>query len=198
MVKEMPPRQEGVLEPALDALRIASDLLAREIITKDTIFSGFGGAYEVLYQGPGGFERVDDVMHALARINLKTMEIGHYSHPLRQWYEGDQLCVASASSPDIHRQGVEFGRFEIPDILGQPSPSTRTVDTLATAPKYFCIHYIFETEGRFLPSTIVMRGDAIEQNFTLSLNGRELTFVPTAAYTALIREKAEHLRDQIR
>ena len=197
MVNEMPAREEGGLEPAMDALRIASDLLAREIVTKDTIISGFGGAYEVLYQGPGGFERVNDVMYALARVNLKTMDIGHYSHALRQWYEGNQLCIASTSNPVAHRQGVESMRFEIPDILGQPSHSTRTIDTLTTAPQYLCIHYMFETEGRFLPSTMIMRGDAIEQNFTLSLSGRELTFEPTAAYMASVRERAEQMRNQM-
>ena len=59
-------------------------------------------------------------------------------------------------------------------------------------PKYFCIHYMFETEGKFLPSTMIMRGDV-----TLSLNGQELTFEPTAAYTASIREAAEHMRNRM-
>jgi hypothetical protein len=92
MVNEMQPREDEALSPAMDALRIANDLLAREIVTKDTIWNGFSGAYEVLYQGPKGFERVDDVMHAFASVNLNTMEIGHYPHALRQWYEGDNYA----------------------------------------------------------------------------------------------------------
>jgi hypothetical protein len=58
------------------------------------------------------------------------------------------------------------------------------------------MHHIFQSGDRYLPSTMVMRGDAIEQNFTLSCNGRELTFEPTPAYTALVREQAEQMRDQ--
>lgn len=88
-------------------------------------------------------------------------------------------------------------RFEVPDILGQRRQSSRTAEALAMRPEYLCIHHIFETEGRFLPSTMVMRADAIEQNFTLSCNRRELTFEPTAVYTAMVREQAGRMRDQI-
>jgi hypothetical protein len=169
--------------------------MVREVVTGEPIHAQFGGAYEVLYRGPNGFERVDEVMHmfALVKVLPNDTEIYHYPHATRQWYEGDQLCIASFSTRKVHQQGIEFRVFAIPGVLGQKTPSTRTLASLELRPNYLCIHHIFEIEGANFPSVMTLRGEAFDQMFKLSKAGDELTFEATEAYRTLVREQAVRL-----
>src|ERR1019366_8070192 len=97
MMEELIPREDDTVAPDIDGLKIANDFMAREGVTGEPIHAKFGGAYEVLYRGPKGFEPVDEVMHifALAKVLPTDIEILHYPHVTRQWYEGDQLVIGS-------------------------------------------------------------------------------------------------------
>jgi hypothetical protein len=115
MVDVMRPEESP---PDLAGLRIVNDLTAREIVTGEPLRLAFGGAYEVLYLSPNGFERVDDVMHAFALVKVSTnIDVSHYSFVMRQWYENDQLCVFSQVTETGASQGLESAGFAIPSIL---------------------------------------------------------------------------------
>ena len=191
-MEDMTPREDATLAPDIDGLRIANDFMAQEGVTGEPIREKFGGAYEVLYCGPKGFERVDEVMHvfALARVLQTDIEILHYPHVTRQWYESDQLVIASFSTPHAHQQGLEFMAFAIPSVLGQKAPTARTIASLASRPNYMCIHHLFEIEGEHVPSTMVLRGDAIDQMFKLSQVGDRLVFEATDDYRARVQMQA--------
>jgi hypothetical protein len=195
MMEEMIPREDDTVAPDIDGLQIANDFMAREVVTGEPIHAKFGGAYEVLYRGLKWFERVDDVVHifALAKVLPTSIEISHYSHATRQWYEGEQLCVASFSTPQAYQQGMEFKVFEIPSVLGQETPSTRTLASLALRPNYMCIHHIFEIEDKSFPSGMILRGEAIDLMFKLSHVGDKLVFEATDAYRTLVQEKAARI-----
>jgi hypothetical protein len=197
VVDQMPPRTGNALAPDMDGLRIASDLMAKEIVTGEPIHAQFGGLYEVLYQCPSGFMRVDDVMHFFVSANvLQTgIDILHHPHPTRQWYEDDQLCVASLSTPDAHQQGVRTMTFGIPSVLEKKQiPVTRTFESLATRPNYMCVHHIFEIDGRRVPIVLTMRGDAIDQMFSMSWSGEEIVIEYTGAYRRLMLDQAALIR----
>ena len=54
----------------LDGLRIANNFMMQEVETGEPTRTAFGGAYEVLYRGPAGFERVDDVLHCFVAARV--------------------------------------------------------------------------------------------------------------------------------
>jgi hypothetical protein len=199
MMEEMIPEEDDVVAPDIDGLRIANDFMARELVTGEPIQAQFGGCYEVLYRGPKGFDQVDEVMHifALAKVLPTDIEILHYQHVTRQWYEGDQLVIASLSTPHAHQQGMEFKAFAIPSVLGQKTPSTRTVASLALRPNYMCIHHLFEIEGEHFPSTMTLRGEAIDRMFKLSQVGDELVFEATDDYRTLIQTQAARISKSV-
>jgi hypothetical protein len=193
MIEDMTPRRDdATVAPDIDGLRIANDFMAREGVTGEPIREKFGGAYEVLYCGPKGFGRVDEVMHvfAFAKVLQPDIEILHYPHVTRQWYEVDRLVIAFFSTPHAHQQGLEFKAFAIPSVLGQKAPSTRTIASLASRPNYMCIHHLFEIEGEHFPSTMVLRGEAIDQMFKLSQVGDGLVFEATDDYRARVQMQA--------
>jgi hypothetical protein len=197
MASAMTPRTDDVVAPDVDGLRIANDLMAREVVTGETLRSHFGASYEVLYRGPSGYERVDDVMHffALAKVSssFDNIEIQHYPHATRQWYEGDQLYVASFSTPDAERQGLGFQGFAIPSVLDEPREPIRTVESFANRPNYLCAHHIFDIAGKRYPSVLTMRGDAIDQHFTIAQRGNEIRIDHTVSYAALLHEQARKI-----
>jgi hypothetical protein len=196
MVDRAIPREDSDPLADIDGLRIANDFMMREIVTGEPTQAAFGAAYEVLYRGPTGFERVDDVLHcfASAKVYSDRIEITHYPHVTRQWYEGNQLCIASLSTPEVHQQGIEFMAFAIPSIIGPVTgESVRTLESLAERPNYMCVHHLFEIEGQWIPSVLTMRGEAIDQMFKLSRMDEMLTFEHTYAYTELLHKQAAQL-----
>lgn len=199
LMEEMTPRPECTVRPDVDGLRIASEFMAREILTSEPIEFQFGGAYEVLYCGQKGFERLDEVMHIFALVTVldSTYEISHYSHATRQWYEGDQLYIVSYSTPSAHQQGMELKGFAIPDILGHKVPSARTVESLSVRPNYMCIHHIFEANGGCTASVMTIPSDAIDRMFRFSQKGEELVLEATDQYQALVAKHVEWLRSGI-
>lgn len=200
MMDQMTPNEAGRLAPDFDGLRISSELLAQEIATGAPFHSLFGGAYEVLYRGLNGFERVDDVLYifALAKVVPDAIVISHYHHVIRQWYEDDQLCVASMSSPEAHRQGVEFRGFAIPSVLGtKTTQSIRTLESLAERPKYMCVFHVLEIEGETISFVMTSKGDAIDQMFQISREGGMLVWNATNAYTELLFETAARARVEL-
>jgi hypothetical protein len=131
---QMSARTEA--RPDIDGLCIANDLMAQEIVTGATLKAEFGGAYEIFYHGQRGFERIDDIIHyfILAKVESDTIHILHYSNGIRQWYEGNQLYVASFATLVGNEQGIGFKLFPIPSILEEPRDPMRRVDSLVTRP----------------------------------------------------------------
>jgi hypothetical protein len=199
MVDRMKPSERGEVAPDMDGLRVANDLMAREINTGEPLHAQFGGSYEVLYRGPNGFERVDDALHvfALAKVQEHNIEISHYPHAMRQWYEGNQLCVASFSTPEVSGQGLGYRAFAIPAVLDDARGISRSIDSFATRPQYMCVHHLFDFAGRQVPSTMTMRADAIDQHFKLVREDTELRFDFTDAYAKLLHEQAALARQTL-
>lgn len=167
--------------------------MAREAVTGEPVQASFGGAYEVLYLGQKGFERVDDVMHFFTTVNVTTKNIDISMSPIhtRQWYEGDQMLIASFSTPEAHQQGLEFKAFGIPSVLKEMAGSIRTYEWLVSQPKYLCIHHLFKIEGRRFPSVMTIRGTAIDEMFRISRTENKWKFEPTDAYKERVRLQAQ-------
>jgi hypothetical protein len=200
MVDRAAPRSDSHPTADMDGLRIANDFMMREVETGEPIRAAFGAAYEVLYRGPTGFERVDDVLHCFvaARVYSDRIEITHHPHVTRQWYESDQLCIASLSTPEVHQQGMEFMAFAIPSITKpETGKSVRTLEGLAERPNYMCINHIFEIEGRKVPSVMTMRGDAIDRFFRMSWESNTLTFEYMPAYAESLHDQAMRARAEL-
>jgi hypothetical protein len=133
-------REGDTVTPDLTALWLASDLMAREITAGQTIYSGFGAGYEVLYRDVHGFKRIDDIVHVFTRIetdNFDKLGFALYPHLIRQWYEEDRLYIASLSLTEEAQQGLGSRGFIIPSILGEESLPTRPTEDLATRPNYW-------------------------------------------------------------
>jgi hypothetical protein len=191
-VDRMSPREDDTVAPDLDGLHIANDLLAHEVSTFETLHAAFGAAYEVLYRGANGFERVDDAMHFVTRAKIckNATELSHHPRALRQWYEGDELYVASFST-DAHQHMVVH---PVLDVLGEPNQHKRTVESLATRPNYICIRHLFEFEGKQVPSSCVLKGEMIDRYFELSWDGSGVIFCYTAVYQAFLDEQATRVK----
>jgi hypothetical protein len=164
--------------------------MAREIAIGDPVRLGFGGAYEVLYLGSNGFERVDDVMHVWATIS-STYEISLYPHATRQWYENDQLYVSSQGDVSVHKQGLRDLIFCIPSLLDERShrPSRNPeFFALNPRPKYFCIHNRVEMDGRRRAASLTMRGDSIDQFLDISVDAGRISYSLKEYYRTTLRE----------
>ena len=199
MVADMEAPEGEEIVADIDGLRIANDMMAREIATGETWRSAFGAGYEVLYRGTVGFERVDDVLHifSLVQVSDADVEILYYPHALRQWYEGDQLCMGSFVTPHAAQQGLEYRAFAIPSIYEEPKEPSRSLDTLAERPNYMCIHHLFDVAGKEIPTTLIMRGSAIDDFLIMSRPNFGLQFEPTQKYRDLLRKKAAEITRQL-
>ena len=198
MVDRAAPRSDSNPAADMDGLRIANDFMMLEVETGEPTRAAFGAAYEVLYRGPTGFERVDDVLHCFVKVYLDGINFIHHPHVTRQWYKGDQLCIASLSTPEAHQQGIEFMAFAIPHIMRRAtSKSVRTLKSLAERPNYMCVNHIFEFEGRKKSSVMTGRGEAIDRLFKLSCVGDILTFEYTTAYAEVLHELAARARAEL-
>ena len=196
MVDVMRPEEES--PPDVAGLRILNDLTAREIVTGEPLRAAFGGAYEVLYLSPNGFERVDDVMHAFALVKVSTnIDVSHYSFVMRQWYENDQLCVFSQVTETGGSQGLESAGFAIPSILGIKQKSIKTVEFLATRPQYLSIHHLFEIDEKTVPSPLILKGDSIDEFFNFGGDGRRISFEPKDIYYKCLRKKAAEIQNSL-
>jgi hypothetical protein len=197
MANQMLP-SDGVVPPELEALRIANDFMAQEMITGAPVRALFGGAYEILYHaGDEGFNRVDDVMHIFRVVRVLSedkIEIHQGPHVTRQWYDGSQLCVASLSSPiAVEQQLVSVG-FPVADILEEPKSFTRSVEALSVPPKYMSIHHIFDFGEKQVPCSMTIKGpDTIDQLFKLTGDGSAARLEHTVEYETKVREMAKRL-----
>jgi hypothetical protein len=183
---------EGDESPDLTALRLTNDLLTKEISTGETIDSNFGAAYEMLYRGVRGFERVDDLMQFFSQItvdNKGNFKVSHYPHPTRQWYEEDRLYIASLSSTDAAREGLSSKGFVVPSVLGEEVQPIRPGADFATRPKYLCVHQQFQFQARIIPSTSTFRGDVIDRYLKLFWEGSTIRYEFTPEYIEMLREK---------
>jgi hypothetical protein len=199
MATQMLP-SEGVIPPELEALRIANELMAQEIVTGAPVRASFGGAYEILYAGEEGFERVDDVIHIFRLVKVWSsdkIEIHQGPHVARQWYGGDQLCIASLSNPEAEQQQLGSRGFSVPSILEEPMPFTRSVESLAMPPKYMCIHHLFDLGEKWISCPMTLRGpDAIDQHFKLTSDGSEARLEHTVEYETSVVQMAKQLADR--
>ena len=198
VVGAMRPSESAITPPDIAGLRIVNDLAAREIVTGEPRRFAFGGAYEVLYRGPNGFERVDDVMHAFALVKVSTnIDVSHYSFVMRQWYENDQFCIFSQVTETGGGQGLESAGFAIPSILGIKRQSVKTVAFLATRPRYLSMHHLFEIDGGAVPSTLTLKADSIEEFFTFGNDGQRVSYEPRDIYYKHLCEKAAEIKNQL-
>jgi hypothetical protein len=195
MANRMPQRERTDVLADIDGLRFANDLLAQEIISGQPLRAAFGSGYEVIFRGQNGFERVDDVLHvfALVRVLGSRLEIEHYPYAIRQWYEGNQLFIGSFVTPEAALQGLGYHSFAIPSVLEEPRDTERSVDSLRERPKYMCMHHVFLTPGGWIPSTLTMRGDGIDEMFLIHQNGSEIKFEHTASYEERLRQQVSKL-----
>jgi hypothetical protein len=189
---------DGVIPPELEALRIANDFMAQEMITGAPVRSLFGGAYEILYHASNeGFNRVDDVMHIFRFVRVLSedkIEIYQGPHVTRQWYDGSQLCVASLSSPDAVEQQLGSVGFPVATILEEPKQFTRSVEDLSMPPKYMCVHHIFDFGEKQIPCSMTLKGpDTIDRHFMLKGDGSAARLEHTVEYETKVREMAKRL-----
>jgi hypothetical protein len=197
MATEMLPSYETV-PPELEALRIANDFMAQELITGTPVRALFGGAYEVLYHSSDdGFKRVDDVMHIFRFVRVLSedkIEIYQGPHVIRQWYDGSQLCVASLSNPGAVEQQLGSMGFPVASILEEPKQFMRSVEDLSMPPKYMCIHHVFDFGEKQIPCSMTLKGpDTIDQHFKLTGDGSAARLEHTAEYETKVHEMAKRL-----
>ncbi len=184
-------RLEGDDLPHLTAIRLANELLTREIATGETILSGFGAGYEILYRADGGFARAHDAMHVFTQVkegNEGTLQVSHYPHCTRQWYEEDRLYIASLSSPDAAQEGLGSKTYVVPGVLGSKLQPRRPAEDLATRPKYMCIHQQFHFRGSIISSTLTLWGDEIDKYFKIVNDGDNVVWWFTSVYAEKLHE----------
>jgi hypothetical protein len=194
VVTNMSPRDDNILAPYVDGLRVANDLIAYEINTAETIRSQFGGGYEVFYQGLQSFERVDDVMHFFTlarRTTPRELTLSHYSHAMRQWYDEDRLCIASMATPVGLNQGLNYHGFVVPSLLDdeQLQPSYVRAEYFARRPNHLCVHHVLEYNSKILSFTLTLSGDQIEQYYTMEIDGSQMHFHPTSSYVEIVHKQ---------
>jgi len=185
-------RPEGDASPDLIALKLANDLVTREITTSETIYSGFGGGYEIFYRDVRGFGRVDDVMRFFIQVksdNEGALQVAIYPHATRQWYEGDRLYIVSLSSRDAAQEGFGSVGYIVPSILGEELEPRRSTEELATRPKYLCIYQQFQFREMQIPSTLALRGDTIDRYFKIAKDGDGIRWGVTSMYTELLHRQ---------
>jgi len=183
-------RREGTAD--LVALKLANDLLVREIGTGQTIDAGFGAGYEVLCRDVSGFVRLDDVMHFFTQVRVNNgvdLKVSHYPHVLRQWYEGECLYISSLVTMDAQNQGLGTRGYIVPDVLGDELLAQRPPEELFTQPKYMCLFQLFVFDGTRRGSTVILRGGAIDEYFELirEENG-VLRYMFKPAYVEMLHE----------
>lgn len=200
LVHNMRSRTTPEVRADADGLKIANDLLAREIADGSTILSGFGCGYEIFYRGANGFDRVDDIEHyfALATVLENTIEISHYPHTIRQWYQADQLCIASMATPYATEQGQAFQAFAVPSILQEVAHIIVDLDFFAAQPKYMCIHHLFLFRDARISSTLTIGGDAIGDFFIRERRGDHLILNHTEKYAQNLLSEINKFRDHLR
>jgi hypothetical protein len=190
-------REVDTVTPDLTGLWLASDLMAREITAAETIYSGFGAGYEVLYRDVRGFKRIDDVVHVFSRIEIDNFDesgFALYPHLIRQWYEEDRLYIASLSLTDEAEQGLGSKGFIVPSILGQESLPTRPIEDLAKRPDYLVIHHRFKSQEPRRSFALTLRGTSIDRYFRLSNDSASIRFEFTASYIQALRGHCEKLQ----
>jgi hypothetical protein len=178
----------------LIALRLANELMTKEISTGETICFNFGAGYEIICRGARGFERVDDVLHCFSQIIVEDdflLRVAHYPHLTRHWYDGDRLYIASLSTMEAAREGLKSQGFIVPSILDeavQPQPERVAAD-LGTRPKYLGAHVQFHYQGRMIPATATFTGDVIDRYLRLTWEGSTIHFEWTLEYIEMLRDR---------
>jgi hypothetical protein len=119
MVDQAVPSKDS--HPDMDGLRIANEFMMQEVVTGGPTRAAFGAAFEYGIVALPVLSASTTCCIALQRQgSIQTaIEIDHYPHFTRQWYEGDHLCIASLSTPEAHQQGIEFRVVAIPSLQGQ-------------------------------------------------------------------------------
>ena len=178
VVDEASLPEGDTVTPDATALSFSSALMSSEVLTSEPIYSGFGGGYEVLCRGSEEFIKVDDAMYVSVRIDMSNQhsEFWLCSPLIRQWYEEDRLYITSTSLMEHAQQGLESRGFVVPSVLGQNHMPKRTEDLATTQPKYLCIHELFYNQRATRSLHFVIKGASIEEYFTMSPDGVEVTF----------------------
>jgi hypothetical protein len=174
LVTNFIPRTGQQTAPDIDALRIASELLAREINFRETLKRQFGAGFEVLYVDQNGWTRVDDVMHVFGNIFVNDnsiLPVKYHPHLLRQWYEEDRLYIASMSTVGIEAFGLPYSGYVATDVQGKQRPSERI---LPVRPNYLCLHHAFWFEDQAFPSVFVAKGQGIDELVVFEKTASEL------------------------
>jgi hypothetical protein len=199
MATQMLP-SEGIVSPEHEALRIANQCMTNEFFDGEPIRALFGGAYEILYAGEEGFQRVDDLMHIFRLVQVASsnqVRIIQGPHVIRQWYSGSQLCIGSLSSPDAEQQKLGPVGFSVPDILEEPKKFIRSLEELAMTPKYMCIHHLFDFGKKQISCPMTMSGsDLIEQHFKITSDRSEVRLAHTAEYEERVLQMAKQLANR--
>ena len=186
--------------PEHEALRIASEFMAYEFLDGGPIRALFGGAYEILYVGEKGFQRVDDVMHIFRLVQVVSsnqIKIIQGHHVIRQWYSGSQLCIGSLSSPDAEQQQLGNMGISVPDILEEPKQFIRSVEELAVIPKYMCIHHLFDFGKNQITCPMTIQGsDLIERHFKITSDRSQVRLAHTAEYEERVLQQAKQLANR--
>jgi hypothetical protein len=68
-----------------------------------------------------------------------VLQVSHYPHAIRQWYEEDRLYFASLSSTDAAQEGLTAKAYVVPGVLGQELQPRRSPEELGTRPKNICV-----------------------------------------------------------
>jgi hypothetical protein len=166
LVSATPLPEGGTITPDLMAFSFSGELMSREILTGEPIYSGFGACYEVLCHDVGGFRKIDDALHVFIDIDLSNTEpkFWLWSRLVRQWYDDDRLCIASMSLTE----GLGSQGFVVPSVLDdQEYISTSPVINFSTQPHYVCIHEHFQRLQRQTSLCFVSKDSSVNQYITM-------------------------------
>ena len=119
---------------------------------------------------------------------------------MRQWYEGDRLCIGSLATPVGVDQGLEFESFVIPNLLDDEDvqPVRVRAEFFGQRPSHICVHHISEYEGKTISFTLTLSGDQIEQYYTIERDGSQVHFHPTPSYVEIVHKQWYAMMAQIR
>jgi len=183
--------------PDIEALKIANDFLAQEIWAGTPIENLFGGAYEVLVRGPLGYERVNDVIHVFASVSpdeRRNLTVTPHPHVLRQWYEDDSLWIVSLSTPEMTAEGLGFRTFVAPSILREPEAAFgRPILDIGSRPNYLCMFHRFELGGNAVPTSLIMKGAAIDEMISFTRRGDTIAIEFSTVYLERVSQMANML-----
>ena len=194
LVTNFIPRTSSQIAPDIDALRVASELLAREINFGETLKRKFGAGFEVLYTDQNGWTKVDDVMHMFGNIivnNDPNLQVQFYPHVLRQWYEDDRLYIASLSTPEAEAFGLKYRGYVATDVERTRKPSERV---LGLRPNYLCIHYAFWFDGQAFPSALVAKGEDIDRIVALGKTDTKFEMSFTRYHDQLLSDRLSTIK----